>query len=813
MLRCALDGTRHVLWRQRLSISTIARDRCPTHHRKRVTDSRLSTVVLNSRHLIRPLFSRRGVFVAALETSHDSHHSSGLSAHCLQTRSWSSKSKKGKKDKDAAPKQKKGAPQKKQSRKARKNKEKEANERRQQYLRARGKRNLHPASKWKRILSACDFWFSRGNLLTDEFMRETLKRHHGWIPIKTLLTFPKFHHWTDAQLLVDAFNSTAAHRFVITFDKTLYNMPKKKKKERKQAGVLAAKAVKSKVDVATAATGETTTTPKMLDELVASPLTPADRPAAASSSNIRDMLEKYNTWMPVRALLSVVTAFGIQSSTAASDIKETKEQGMPTEETPVADVIKEFPEEPGKIEPLIREDEEQPNTGDKPTEDDDDDWKDWDIVDDVDKKDPRNDEEDWDLTDYEDELSDDKKDRLEDDHELLDESSLDEDDWSDDDDAETYYDDKEEDFRSETDADDLKVPDTQPTEPQNLAYAFVRHRRVNVEYIELLEQEIRQAQQEYEVALEKYEKYYAENPDAVFNDVDEFLLNGKEDGKPQDKKKKARHKEYTSKREVVILRGKKGLQKFCNDLIASARATAAEHGNDPKACAIGFDVEYCTLELDIRNTLPAMIQLSAHSKTGPVGLLWLDKFPDHGRDVLSNDAYAPLTALLADPTILKVGVGASKDVQHLARWWGIDDMKYIDHFFSGIVDIEEEVDENVSGKSLQEMSDLVLHRRLPKMKGKKLPNEQLRKHRRRTPTAHWRTDDMTDRMKSYAVNDAACAIDIWMKINGFGPREEKGGDRKKTNKKKASKKKADKKEADKNRADKKDSDEKEADEK
>jgi hypothetical protein len=57
---------------------------------------------------------------------------------------------------------------------------------------------------------------------------------------------------------------------------------------------------------------------------------------------------------------------------------------------------------------------------------------------------------------------------------------------------------------------------------------------------------------------------------------------------------------------------------------------------------------------------------------------------------------------------------------------------------------------------------LVLHRNLPKIKGKR---RSLQDRKRRKPTAHWRTDNITGLMKSYAANDVACAIDVWMRIH------------------------------------------------
>lgn len=751
-------------------------------HRRMRMDSKPSAVVpifLSS--LMRPLYSNRSrlLFNASLYDLFDCVHSAP-SPHCVQKRSWSKKSKT--KEKDAASSTIKGQPPKVLSRVARRKKEKEstieANQRREKYQRAVRKRKLHPAAKWKRILSACDFWFSRANLMEDEFIREKLKRFQGWIPLKTLLTFPKFQHWTDAQLLMDAFNSTAGHRYVVKFDKTLHNLPKKKKKETNLAPAAKKAAAVSVVDRVDDVM--TTTTVVDVPMTIPSPTPCTDNsPATAdhpvTGNRIRDVLKKHDEWLPVRALLSIFTAIGIVSAPAAAvaNTKETGEKVAVTSE-PIANVEKGIP--PKMNESELRICRENGRSSAKVSHNEsNDELEDRELTNDMkDEQIKNDDDEDWDSTDYEDDPSDDDdtKDH-EDEKDLFDDALLDSVDWPvDDHDDGRQFEDEGESGDFETSGGDLIVIGTQSAEPQSLNNAFVRHRRVTLQYIELIEYEIRQEQQEYQEAMKKYEKYYTQNPNAVFMDAEKWLLkNGEVATKSPNEKKNMGLEEFTTKREVVVLRSAKGLEKFCNDLVRSARATAAKHGENSKACAIGFDAEYCSLELDIRNTLPAMIQLSAPIETGPVGLLWLDKFPDHGRDVLTNAAYAPLTALLADSTILKVGVSASFDVQHLARWWSIDDKKYIGHFFSGIVDIEEELDENVNGKSLQEMAELVMQRRLSKMKEKKRRNDNPRQ-RRKTPTAHWRTDHLTDRMKTYAVNDAACAVDVWMKINGFGPKED-----------------------------------------
>ena len=83
---------------------------------------------------------------------------------------------------------------------------------------------LHDGAKYRRILATCDHWFSAPNLRKDDFLRNTLKRYHGYVPIQILLTFPKFHFWTDGQLLVHAFKS-CPDRYKVRFEPNLWRPP------------------------------------------------------------------------------------------------------------------------------------------------------------------------------------------------------------------------------------------------------------------------------------------------------------------------------------------------------------------------------------------------------------------------------------------------------------------------------------------------------------------------------------------------------------------------------------------------------------
>ena len=153
-----------------------------------------------------------------------------------------------------------------------------------------------------------------------------------------------------------------------------------------------------------------------------------------------------------------------------------------------------------------------------------------------------------------------------------------------------------------------------------------------------------------------------------------------------------------------------------------------------------------------------MIQLAAPTRDGPVGLIWLDEFPYHGKTFLNiPDEYKSLLDVLNDPDILKVGVSASMDAMHLASWWGITDREYVGDFFQGVVDLERQRDTDVQDFRLDEMCAHVLRRDLPKRKARK-GDEKI---------SHWRANELTEKMKEYAAHDASCAIDIWMNMQGF----------------------------------------------
>ena len=86
---------------------------------------------------------------------------------------------------------------------------------------------------------------------------------------------------------------------------------------------------------------------------------------------------------------------------------------------------------------------------------------------------------------------------------------------------------------------------------------------------------------------------------------------------------------------------------LCATLLAQLPVAGGGEGA-AAARVLGLDVEFATLENDLR-MLPAMLQLAW---PGQVGLIWLDKLPDHGHGLLQSSA--SLKSILSDPSILKV---------------------------------------------------------------------------------------------------------------------------------------------------------------
>ena len=272
------------------------------------------------------------------------------------------------------------------------------------------------------------------------------------------------------------------------------------------------------------------------------------------------------------------------------------------------------------------------------------------------------------------------------------------------------------------------------TENSSAKHALVRRKGVTLEHIEILER----------------------NPTLFQVDNTEEI-----EERATARRKQQSLPNYKTDKEVVLIKKPQNLAKLCEELRESIEKTKLKYDTED-ASVLGLDAEYATLEHDIRPGLPAMLQIAAPE--GPVGLIWLDKFPNHGRDILNDSTYAPLASLLADSSISKVGVGIDKDAKNLASWWGINDREYVGHFISRLQDLTyvpelasyfpEDDDPKAQMTRLSDICAVVLKRDLVKVKTTKKDKKK----------SHWRAPDLTKMMKSYAAHDAACAVDIWMAL-------------------------------------------------
>jgi len=160
------------------------------------------------------------------------------------------------------------------------------------------------------------------------------------------------------------------------------------------------------------------------------------------------------------------------------------------------------------------------------------------------------------------------------------------------------------------------------------------------------------------------------------------------------KKKKESLEIYSSGRKVEVIDGTgQKLREFCQRLTQSLDRS--------KVKAIGFDVEYGNLEIDSGGNLPEMLQLASPEESGPVGLIWIDKFNNNGKNMIGDENCQHLFDILGNHEILKVGVGISNDAKHLASWWGITDPEDSCFYFSGMVDIGKEPEDCLFQKKLE----------------------------------------------------------------------------------------------------------------
>ena len=625
-------------------------------------------------------------------------------------------------------------------------------------------KNLHPAAKMKRILSACDFWFSPGNLGDDYFMQSELQDYQGYARISTLASFPKLEGWADdVSLVCEALETeAAAGRYKVVFNRALVETVARNRKRRKMR--LAQQEQEQEKQRKEDKAKHKQWREKRIIELEAyldearkefwipqfKLLLKEGAEQVAVDENAeeeeRDWLEKlaeFEAEMEREAEEKAEKKRLFQMTTTTDRLAEDTPEGAST--TTIELKKKDGKSEDGTKEEVNDYDyslfwetyggeydyqlqEENPEFAE--------------ALDELEVL--ENEGVDYDLGDY---------------HDYYMENHFG-----------SYVDGRESNLEKfllneriddHVDANDFENDEELPSPivddgSTDYAFALVRHKRVKPEHYSYLTSMEDESLDYDDCENESVMDFYpGEDPlDRLLAEPDGWESEPEEVAKANPKPKRKTLKNYSSQRRIQVIKNAKQLASFCNNLKNSLNKDGTE-------AAIGFDVEYCSLEMDIRMTLPAMLQLASPAPQGPVGLIWLDKFPNHGKDMIGNDEYADLLSLLSDPNISKVGVGASSDAKHLAAWWGITDKEYVSFFFSGLVDMDELDD----GNSLQEMCAAVLERNLPKLKEKGArKKKEMRKKGRRVKTAHWRRDDLTQEMKQYAADDVSCAIDIWLKL-------------------------------------------------
>lgn len=140
-------------------------------------------------------------------------------------------------------------------------------------------------------------------------------------------------------------------------------------------------------------------------------------------------------------------------------------------------------------------------------------------------------------------------------------------------------------------------------------------------------------------------------------------------------------------------------------------------------------------------------------------LIWLDKLEAHGRELLST--CEPLASLLADESVLKVGVGSTADARKLLEWSPAPEP------VRGVVDLNAlsggamaDADAICMPAKRSHSGEAVLGRTLPKRKHKG------KKQSRASKRAHWRAIELTGDMKQYAAADAAAGLAVWQTLLG-----------------------------------------------
>lgn len=602
--------------------------------------------------------------------------------------------------------------------------------------------NLHPAAKMKRIISACDFWFSEGNLKSDEFLRIEISEYRGFVRISALKMFPKFQGWATGRLICEALQSEAARsRYRVVFNKEVVEKVainrqrrlrrrEKEEKEEERKRTCAKKEHKKRrkkrikelqmyVDQ-TRAEFFLPIWKEMETEHLEWEQGELEKEKQEEQKRLEEEWKTLDLTQKTKRLVAQNLANAkewISQLTSCSDAK-TLEEERNIDNMTEKDIDwlfydshheLELCEENPKFQEAVIELEDLEYERDR-------EWQD-------DRWDQRMDREIEQMLKRERQHA--KKDVDE-----IKELGLEDD---------------------KTITDDEVLPYPIEDDGSNvLQYALVKHKKSKDRLREL------------NVITEEEHMDLGEYGDDHLISIDEWGSGEEEEEevvKPKKtKKKQISLKKYSSERKVEVIHGNvKKLEAFCQRLTQSLERSQIK--------AIGMDVEYCSLEMDIRTTLPAMLQLASPEPNGPVGLIWLDKFPNHGKNMIFDDSCKDLLSILNNHEISKVGVRVSEDAKHLAEWWGITDPKYASFYFSGMVDMEKELEDTLSSKSLQEMVAAVLERDLPKLKEKNAQRKkEQRKKGKRVKTSHWRRDNLTKEMKQYAVDDVSSAIDVWLKV-------------------------------------------------
>lgn len=643
----------------------------------------------------------------------------------LASRSFGSKKNKNQQTQQQQPKKKSKVARRAAKRKS-EQKEREQRERKQygrdRIAKLKRQKNLHKAGKMKRVLSSADFWFSNGNLMNDTFLKDQLRAHKGYVPLTVLLKFPRFEYWTDLPLLYETFTNPAAKRYQVIIDEQLVQngqerlerLEREREEEvRRQKNLHRERQRREEELLQRREQIYNERLQKLIDE---------KRPEVLKERNEEIAQER----------AQIIAARRAEYAKDANSIRGMLERRR--ENSTLVNKILDVWEKSENIEEK------------------------WDLppyftIDDIDD-DMVYVSYDFEAQYYDYLLGYDEEEEEVDDHDAEDPygrhmqqieegSSLTEEDKTDDAD---FLDDP----NGEGEGRDM-------AQSTDIQHALVRHRRVNLESILDMERD--------GMNLDDIGQDYG---DTMESDVDE-----EEIAVTKEKKGHSTFRKYSTRRQSIIISTPKKLAKFCARLKVDVQRASSLNEDNPDASAVGFDLEYATLELDIRNTLPAMVQLAGPTTDSQVGLIWLDKFPDHARSMLGEEEAQPLMDILADASILKVGVGATKDAKHLAAWWGITDRDYVGDFISGVVDIDGEIDDasfEATEMNLAKLCETVLERQLPKRKQKVSSKNKKRKRQGRSaPTAHWRVSpgQITQEMKEYAANDAASGIDIWMKLKGL----------------------------------------------